>query len=118
MVIELRSWTKSFRKRREFAARPASVSFLAWACSWGISVSSIDRNPPLLKIVLLQWAAQLLEGTAAHAEDRERFGNGIVVPEVDLGVEIPLVLLGRILLVKPTETLVPDQRKLVTLLTP
>ena len=58
----------------------------------------------VVEIIFLQPAAELLEGSAAHAKHGKSFGDGIVVPEVYFGVKVLFIFLGRILLVEPRKT--------------
>lgn len=82
---------RSLRKRRAAAARPVSVSFFACACSWGISVSSGGWKPLPLKSSFRS-ATQLLECPAANAKDGKRRGDGVVVAEIDIRIEVGLIL--------------------------
>lgn len=54
----------------------------------------------LVDVVFRKPAAQLLESTAADAEDRERFLDGRVISKILFGVKRGLIGLGGILLVE------------------
>jgi hypothetical protein len=54
-----------------------------------------------VEVVFLEPAAQLLESTAADAEDGKGCGDRVVVSKVSLWVEVGFILLGRVLLIEP-----------------
>lgn len=67
---------------------------------WNLGVFDALK-PRAVEVVFLQPAFQLLESSAADAEDRQGLGDRIVVPNVDLRIEVFLIYLRSCLLVEP-----------------
>ena len=81
---------------------------------WDLGIFKVAK-PIVVEIVPLQSATEFLEGTATHAKDGKRLGNGIVIPQIDLGVKGFLIFFSGVFLIKPRAYIVSNVFELVLL---